>query len=104
LQRWTLQSFGDAFNGWLHLKCIQCFVESILRYGLPPDCASMLIAPKKGAEKKLVKLLCDHYKNLGGQFNDAEDDAVLTTEEKNSGSSDKFFPFIYLEVDLSFVH
>jgi hypothetical protein len=64
----------------------------------------MLIAPKKGAEKKLVKLLCDHYKNLGGQFNDAEDDAVLTTEEKNSGSSDKFFPFIYLEVDLSFVH
>jgi len=79
-------------------------VESILRYGLPPDCSSMLIAPKRGAEKKLVKLLCDHYKSLGGQFNDAEDDAILTMEEKNSGSGDKFFPFIYLEIDLSFVH
>jgi len=104
LQRWTLQSFGDAFNGWLHLKCIQCFVESILRYGLPPDCVSMLINPKKGSEKKLIKILCDHYKSLGGHFNDAEDDAVLTLEEKNSGSGDKFFPFIYLEIDLSFVH
>jgi len=104
LVRWALSSFGDAFNGWLHLKCIQCFVESILRYGLPPDCVSMLICPKKGAEKKLVKLLCEHYHHLGGQFNDAEDDAVLTQEEKNSGSGEKFFPFIYLEIDLSFVH
>jgi len=102
LQRWTLSSFGDAFGGWLHLKCIQCFVESILRYGLPPDCAAMLILPKRGAEKKLVKLLCDHYHHLGGEFNDQEDDAVLTTEEKNTGGGDKFFPFIYLEVDLSF--
>lgn len=104
LLRWALGSFGDGFNGWLHLKCIQCFVESILRYGLPPECVSMLINPKKGAEKKLVKLLCEHYHHLGGQFNDAEDDAVISTEEKNSGSGDKFFPFIYLEVDLSFVH
>jgi len=102
LIRWTLSSFGDAFNGWLHIKCIQCFVESILRYGLPPDCAAMLILPKKGGEKKLVKLLCDHYHHLGGEFNDQEDDAVLTTEEKNTGGGDKFFPFIYLEVDLSF--
>jgi len=65
----------------------------------------MLVLPKKGAEKKLVKTLCDHYRDLGGQFNDAEDDAVLTTEEKNSGTgADKFFPFIYLEIDLSFTH
>jgi len=104
LIRWAQTSFGDAFHGWLHLKCIQCFVESILRYGLPPDCVAMLILPKKGSEKKLVKLLCDHYHHLGGQFNDAEDDAVITTEEKNTGSGDKFFPFIYLEVDLSFTH
>jgi V-type H+-transporting ATPase subunit C len=52
LVRWALNSFGDAFNGWLHLKCIQCFVESILRYGLPPECVAMLISPKKGGEKK----------------------------------------------------
>jgi len=104
LVRWALNSFGDAFNGWLHLKCIQCFVESILRYGLPPECVAMLISPKKGGEKKLVKLLCEHYHSLGGVFNDAEDDAVLTNEEKNTGSGDKFFPFIYLEIDLAFTH
>jgi len=51
LVRWALNSFGDAFNGWLHLKCIQCFVESILRYGLPPECVAMLVSPKKGGEK-----------------------------------------------------
>jgi len=104
LVRWAQTSFGDAFMGWLHLKCIQCFVESILRYGLPPECVAMLIFPKKGSEKKLVKLLCEHYQHLGGQFNDAEDDAVITNEEKSTGSGDKFFPFIYLDIDLAFTH
>jgi len=104
LIRWAQTSFGDAFMGWLHLKCIQCFVESILRYGLPPECVAMLILPKKGAEKKLVKVLCEHYHHLGDQFNDTEDDAIITNEEKTSGSGDKFFPFIYLDIDLAFTH
>lgn len=29
--------FGECYSGYLHLKAIRTFVESILRYGLPPD-------------------------------------------------------------------
>lgn len=44
LLRWTITNFGDAFHMWVHLKCIQVFVESVLRYGLPANFqASLLI-------------------------------------------------------------
>lgn len=42
-RRWTLTNFGEAFLAWIHLKCIQCFVESILRFGLPADFQAMLV-------------------------------------------------------------
>jgi len=92
-----------AFNAWLHLKCIQCFVESILRYGLPRNFIAILILPKKGSEKKLIKLLCKHFmKDLGGDFNDIEDDGAMANEEKALGN-EKFFPFVHLDVNLSMV-
>lgn len=98
-EQWALTNFGDAFEGWLHLKCIQCFVESILRYGLPPNFTAMLILPKKGSDKKLIKLMCKHYSYLGGDMYD-DDDTGITQEEKNSGVSDKYYPYVYLDIDL----
>lgn len=43
LLRWTITNFGEAFHMWVHLKCIQVFVESILRYGLPANFQAMLL-------------------------------------------------------------
>jgi len=100
LSRWTETTFADVFNAWLHLKCIQCFVESILRYGLPPDFVSILLLPKKGSEKKLIKFLCKEYEHLGGGFNDREDDTT-TAEEKANAANEKYFPFVHLEVNLA---
>jgi len=39
-------------------------------------------------------------KDLGGDFNDIEDDVTVANEEKALGS-EKFFPFVHLEVNLS---
>jgi len=72
-----------------------------LRYGLPPDFVSILILPKKGSEKKLIKQLCKEYEHLGGGFNDREDDAVNVAEDKQSGANERYFPFVHLEINLS---
>ncbi|OLL25557.1 V-type proton ATPase subunit C [Neolecta irregularis DAH-3] len=41
--RLAKMSFSDAFQAWIHLKAIRVFVESVLRYGLPPDFVSTVV-------------------------------------------------------------
>uniref|UniRef100_A0A6B2L549 V-type proton ATPase subunit C n=1 Tax=Arcella intermedia TaxID=1963864 RepID=A0A6B2L549_9EUKA len=100
LLRWTVANFSEAFNGWLHLKSIQCFVESILRYGLC-DFVAILLLPKKGSEKKLTKFLCKAYNYLGGDFNDVDDEGAGGAEEKNALGSEKYFPYVHLDINMS---
>lgn len=37
LVRLSKANFGELYSCWMHIKCIRIFVESILRYGLPPS-------------------------------------------------------------------
>ena len=56
LIRWLKNTFSESYSGWIHLKAIRVFVESILRYGLPPNfvailfnvCSCVLISKAKG--------------------------------------------------------
>jgi V-type H+-transporting ATPase subunit C len=43
LVRITKAAFADIFQAWTHLKALRIFVESVLRYGLPPDFISAVI-------------------------------------------------------------
>jgi len=43
LVRITKSAFADAFQAWAHLKALRVFVESVLRYGLPPEFVSAVI-------------------------------------------------------------
>ena len=35
--------FNDTFQAWAHLKALRIYVESVLRYGLPPEFVSAVI-------------------------------------------------------------
>jgi len=98
--KWCIINFGEAFLGWLHLKCIQTYVESILRFGLPPEFQAMLLVPKKGHERKLEKKLCEFYSYLGEDFGNEED----VTDEKSNIllGQEKFFPYVWSEIDIDF--
>jgi len=98
VKRWAKTTFHNVFNAWLHLKCIQCFVESILRYGLPADFEAILVLPKRGSEKKLIKNLCKIYEHLAGGFNDREDEAA--GPEEKAMANEKYFPFVHLDINL----
>lgn len=51
LVRWCKAHFGELYAGWIHLKVIRSFVESVLRYGLPVDFLSVIIEPVMRYEK-----------------------------------------------------
>jgi V-type H+-transporting ATPase subunit C len=104
LLRWTLTNFGEAFLAWIHLKCIQCFVEAIMRFGLPADFQAMLLLPKKGKDGALEKSLVDLYRHLGRGDGVGEDGGQVDEEEQKNvallGPQERFFPFVYLEINL----
>lgn len=66
--RWCRAHFGEAFSAWMHVKTVKCFVESVMRYGLPIDFSTFILAPKRGSENKLKDTLDDMYAHhLDGQ-------------------------------------
>jgi len=88
LIRWASTNYGEAFYMWVHLKCIQVYVESILRFGLPANFQPMLLIPKRNHEQRVERLLCSHYAYIGRDFADIE-------EEEQTG--EKFFPYVFSE-------
>jgi len=80
--RWCKAHFGEAYNGWLHLKMVQAFVESVLRYGLPVDFTAFFLEPNARLEKELgVKLtntvvqMCPELQMKKMLLEDEEEDA-----------------------------
>ena len=58
---WVLQ----AFSAWIHICAIRLFVESILRYGLPPKFLAVLLKPNQKNTTKLRKLLASLFGSSG---------------------------------------
>lgn len=75
-------NFGEAFSVLLHVKVLRVFVESMLRYGLPPHFLYFTLKPAPKAEKKtrfaLLRVL--QGQNLDGISN-LDIDAVLDNNE-----------------------
>ncbi|KAK9465259.1 hypothetical protein V1512DRAFT_272280 [Lipomyces arxii] len=59
-------TYTDTFQAWLHLKSIRVFVESVLRYGLPPDFISVLVKPPVTSIEKVKMALTQKYGYLAG--------------------------------------
>lgn len=66
LVRLVRTNFGEVFSGWIHLKVVRTFVESVLRYGLPPAYCPCLAVPmhSKMEKKKITAAL---YQTIRGQ-------------------------------------
>jgi len=81
--------FSEIFLNWIHLKAIRVFVESILRYGLPPNFATFLVR-SHGKEKQIHKIFRDECKEL---INDDMDETELIKND--------FFPYILIPINTS---
>ncbi|KAJ3043755.1 hypothetical protein HDV00_004161 [Rhizophlyctis rosea] len=77
LLRLCKTNFGEVFSCWIHLKALRVFIESVLRYGLPPDFQPMLIKSTTRQERKVRDALNAHYAKLGGIANQKGGDEHL---------------------------
>lgn len=55
----------QAFSAWIHICAIRLFVESILRYGLPPRFLAVLMKPSPKGVSKLRKALASTFGSKG---------------------------------------
>ena len=94
---WCKVHFGETMIAWAHVKAIRVFIESVLRYGLPPDFECVLIEPKDGHMMNIRKALGSLYKDLL-----ADQDGMLGGGggDNDGGNDDdnNFFPYVSLEM------
>jgi len=81
-------AWSDAMVAWVHIKAMRVFVESVLRFGMPPRFASYIISPKANAQpaarKSLASILGQgQTAGAGGGDKDDKDD-------------DEYFPYVSL--------
>ncbi|GFR43163.1 hypothetical protein Agub_g4212 [Astrephomene gubernaculifera] len=53
LEQWCKTAYGEAFSCYMHVLVVRLFVESILRYGLPPSFQAAVVRPQEKSETKL---------------------------------------------------
>mmetsp|Transcript_782 Transcript_782/g.1665 ORF Transcript_782/g.1665 Transcript_782/m.1665 type:complete len:381 (-) Transcript_782:379-1521(-) len=83
LLAWSYTAYGEAFSSWVHLVTVRVFVESILRYGLPPSFVAAVMKPHARTAanpKQLRSLLASNFGRSQVHWKD-EDDPAPGTEE-----------------------
>jgi len=85
-------AWSDAMIAWVHIKAMRIFVESVLRFGMPPRFASFIVTPKANSIAGVRKALADVL-GKNGQA------AGLFAGEKAGDTQDdgeEFFPYVSL--------
>jgi len=81
-------SLSDVMIAWVHIKAMRIFVESVLRFGVPPNFASFIIQPKGNQLPQMRKALAEC---LGK----GTSDGMKEGEAGGEGEED-YFPYVSL--------
>lgn len=84
-------AWSDAMVAWMHIKAMRIFVESVLRFGMPPRFAAFVLTPKEGSSAAARKTLADILGRQGqaGPFGDKAAEAMAEEGEE-------YFPYVSL--------
>ncbi|KAK6465596.1 vacuolar ATP synthase subunit C (V-ATPase C subunit) [Scheffersomyces coipomensis] len=102
LIRLSKTAYSDIFQAWLHIKIIRVYVESVLRYGLPPQFNYYLIKFDQANLKNLSKSkkeLIDKFGYLGGSGSDDKKNSS-NLHEYASLVDTEYEPFVLYELDI----
>lgn len=92
LKRHCAAAFSDMFVAWMHLKAMRVFVESVLRYGVPPNFAAFVVKPTSKNHNKLRTVLSDVF-SASGLFGQS----YIGTAEKSGGGDgeeEAYYPYV----------
>ncbi|KTW31880.1 H(+)-transporting V1 sector ATPase subunit C [Pneumocystis jirovecii RU7] len=101
-------SFSDTFQAWIHLKAIRVFIESILRYGNPPNFISVIIKPNLKYKNKAQKALSLIYSSSNPNLTSNSFEKTVNEEslDKNIATFmgnlhiDEYTEYIFYEISL----
>merc|ERR1712039_1154973 len=82
-------AWSDAMVAWMHIKAMRVFVESVLRFGMPPRFASFILSPKAGANAATRKALADVL-GKGGQSGPGADKMTDAQDDE------EYYPYVSL--------
>merc|ERR1719265_399858 len=78
-------AFSDAMVAWVHLKAMRVFVESTLRFGVPPNFSAFYLAPKDNMAAKTRKVLAMIM---------ADGDQTGAGDQKEGEDEEDYFPYV----------
>lgn len=81
-------TWSDVMVSWMHIKAMRVFVESVLRFGMPPSFGAFVLSPK-GDIAAARKALADVLGKQAGSL------TTSMAEDKGDGD-DEFFPYVSL--------
>lgn len=105
LVRLARAAYSDITANWFHLKAIRIFVESVLRYGLPPDFQTTLIKlPSAKSNEKAKQELFHEFGYLGGNaFSVDKKGKVQKDSSLNEYASlvdTEYEPFVIYDIEI----
>ncbi|CUV05433.1 unnamed protein product [Cryptosporidium hominis] len=91
LKRMCFAGFSEIFISWIHVKAMRCFVEAVLRYGVPPQFASFMISMDSNQSKlkkvqNSVEKVFTEMGRIGATFKSNEKDV-----------DDEYTPYVFLQ-------
>uniref|UniRef100_A0A804NIZ3 V-type proton ATPase subunit C n=1 Tax=Zea mays TaxID=4577 RepID=A0A804NIZ3_MAIZE len=95
LLQWCYASYSEVFSSWMHFCAVRIFVESILRYGLPPSFLSAVLAPSTKGEKKVRSILEDLCGNVHSIYWKGEDDVAVA----GLGGESEVHPYVSFTIN-----
>jgi V-type H+-transporting ATPase subunit C len=97
LSEWCEKAFAEAITQWMHLVTVRVFVESILRYGLPPNFQGVILRPAPRTSDKLRAILAKKFGTTGAVH---WKDSALSSEDSKAGPGidAETFPYVSFTV------
>jgi V-type H+-transporting ATPase subunit C len=90
LAAWCMSSFSEAFASWIHVCAVRLFVESALRYGVPPKFSGFLIQPIARHQPKIRKGLSEIMGGAGSMW----------SEKAGEGGGEDMYPYVSLTLEV----
>ncbi|KAE8605073.1 hypothetical protein XENTR_v10014958 [Xenopus tropicalis] len=100
LLRWLKVNFSEAFIGWIHIKALRVFVESVLRYGLPVNFQAVVLQPNKKSMKRLRDVLNAIFRHLDENAAANMKDIGMEIPGLQLSSQD-YYPYVCFKIDLT---
>jgi len=96
---WCEKAFAEAITHWMHLVTVRIFVESILRYGLPPNFQGVILKPVPRTADRLRAILASTFGTTGAVH---WKDSALSSEDSKAGPGidAETFPYVSFTVKI----